>query len=203
MKYYQHISRTPLSVFVDCYVDNNLQALVIEGEVPEAILTTTWEELQSQFSQAMGSSDYRTLLKLMKEVNIISTTISQAQALIELMEHAYHEQLAILLNTVVKEKLKWSNDREIINKNLSRCRSRITAMEMHYEIKKSQLEVIEKKVGSTATTAPSRDYFDMLLNLIEEHFKVSATYELLTSRFCEKVKRMGEQLKKINGRRAR
>jgi hypothetical protein len=197
MKYYNDIAKTPLGIFVDCYVDGNTDSLRIDGDVPHETLAFAWEQMQAQFAVAMGSNEHRILLRLLKDTNELACIINQASMLIEVMYNAYHPTLGKVLNGLLKANIQWpENDREIINFHLNRCKSLMKPIEMRFEMKKAELDAISKKLSSNDNQKPTRAYFDLLLNLVEEHFSVPADYNILTGRFCDKIKRMNEQLRK-------
>lgn len=201
MKLYDDITIIPLGKFLDCYIDGKLESLCYEGsaetDLEKNVVTSTWAVVQEQFAMAMGSSEQRVFLKLLCEVNEIASTINLASTLINTMRHSYHKTLGALLNRILKADFKWpEKGRDEINYLLNRCSSMVKPLEMKKAIRQASLDVMEKKLGTNKRVKPTRQYFDLLVNLIEEHFSVPVTYDITTSRFVDKLKRMDEQLRK-------
>jgi hypothetical protein len=201
VKIYDDLTKIPLSAFLDCYLDGKLESLCYEGspenDLDKQVLASTWERVQEQFAMKMGNSEQRMFLKLLCEVNELTANINLASTLINTMAHSYHKILGNLLNRILKSDLKWPDaGRDEINHLLKRSTSMIKPLEMRKQIKQAALDVMEKKLGTNKRTPPTREYFDLLVNLIEEHFSVPVSYDITTSRFVDKLKRMDDQLRK-------
>lgn len=197
MKVYESISKLPLGKFVDCYVDGKFEVLIIEGEPTKDELAAAWDKVLTQFFDAMGTAEQRLYMNLLKEVNILVATINQAKTLINVMREMYARPLGKLLNKILGARIKWpESGREEINKHLNRCESMIKPIEMKLAFKEPALKQLQKKMEAGTNNKPSWEYFDRLLNLLEENFSVPIDYNIVTSRFCDKVKRMHDQYKK-------
>ena len=61
---------------------------------------------------------------------------------------------------------------------------------MKLAFKEPALKLLQQKLESGSDKKPTWEYFDRLLNLLEENFSVPIDYNIVTSRFCDKVKRM-------------
>jgi hypothetical protein len=191
MKLYESISKLPLGKFVDCYVDGRFESLILEGEPTAEEISEAWQKILTQFFDAMGTADQKLYIQLLKEVNTMVATINQANTLINVMHKTYAYQLGIRLNKVLGTNIKWPQEgREQINRHLKRCTSLIKPIEMKLAFKEPALKLLQQKLESGSDKKPTWEYFDRLLNLLEENFSVPIDYNIVTSRFCDKVKRM-------------
>jgi hypothetical protein len=201
---YTNISKLPLSIFIDCLVDDNTKSLVISGEHSEDELAEAWDNIQDQYADAMANTDRRTFLKLLKEINIIAMTLNQAKTLIEVLYDYYHEELALDLNKVLSSQYKFDPyDRPAYEKQLKVCEVRMKGLEMQLEIKTEALESLQNDIMKKGNTKPSRQYFSKMLNLLEEHFTVPVDENITVSRYCDKINRMSDQLKSMKYERTR
>lgn len=204
MKYYSHINKTPLSVFVDCYVDDNLNSLIIDGPVEKNVLEKAWFDMRMQFSQATKNHSQVIYLNLLKETSVLSACVDAANDVIELMEYCYSPVLGKYLNKIIGARISWpEQNRQEINRSIKHAASYVKSMNLRLNIKSQELDKHKARIASGNDAKPTREYFDLLLNLIEEHFSVAVDYTILTSRFCDKITRMNKQNEKLNSRYAR
>ncbi len=193
MKYHNSLHKLPLSIFLDCYCDGNLQALIIEGEVDDYVLTDTWMNLQEEYVNALGNSEQRLFLKLLKEVNVLVATLNQIKILLPTLRLYYAVQLAKKLNKLLLIETNYMpTDWVAYNKQLDAAENKIAGVEMQMELKQHALEELTKKMNKVQGEKPTRSYFARLMNAMEEHFQIQVNEDITMTRFCDRIKRMSK-----------
>jgi hypothetical protein len=202
MKYYDNISVLPLSRFLDVLLDGNLKALIkVDGDdVEEFILRNAWFEIQEQYAIAMQNTEARMYLVYLKEVNILVATHKQVTEILKVMYLYYHPWFGKQLNKLLGSRHDFdkaiNQEWNVYTKLLDNCGSLAKGVEMQIEIKSSMLAGVQKKMEAKAGSKPTREYFDKLINVLEEHYKITMDPSISVSRFCDRVTRMVNQFKK-------
>lgn len=195
MTLYTHINKLPLSRFMDALCDEDLTALVIEGEATKEELEAAWSDLQQQYADALGDMEYRLYLSLFKEINKLSITIQQITLMVEYLRRYHVEVFVKKLNTLLGSKMVFDvTNEEQYERNLRSAESRRKGLEMQMELKTISFNRLQKKMEARAQK-PSREYFGSMLNLLEEHFGAKIDEHTITVfRYVDRVKRLSKQI---------
>lgn len=80
---------------IDCIVDDNLKALVIEGLPPEDELKQAWETIYDDFIGKMQDDDGRFNASLVVELNLIRTNINAVETIVKFLEWLFSAGIEI------------------------------------------------------------------------------------------------------------
>lgn len=187
----------PLFRFVDCAVDDNLQALIIPGQIKffkptEQELRDAWTDILQQSSEAGGSHEYRLYVNLYKELSIIQLTLDQILITIRFLNKTYNKYLCDELNKLVKMKFEFNPDNpEQYQEDLERAYRLSKGLKIRYDLKKQQFEAIEKKFKE-GDQAPTREYFCSMLITLSDHAKYPVTDQITVGEYYERIKRFNQ-----------
>lgn len=195
MNYYQHINKLPLSRFIDALCDDNLQALVIDGEPSKEQLESAWGDIQQQYADALGDMEYRLYLSLFKEIGKLSISIQQAELMLSAVSRFYVPLFVKKLNELMgTKKVLNVEDRAGYDRQLKEWDSRKKGVEIQLELKTISFNKLQKKMEER-NTKPTREYFGSMINLLEEHFGAKIEEESITVfRYVDRVKRLNKQI---------
>lgn len=84
-KLYQDLKSLPLGNFIECYCNNNLKSLIIEGDAPESILLSLWDNLYTQYAEIIGGDDLKENITKIWDIATISNRIDKISMLIEVI----------------------------------------------------------------------------------------------------------------------
>jgi len=202
---YLSIDTLPLSRFIDCMVDNNLNALIISG-TPESTfqLQSAWENIQQQYTEAVGSSEFKLYLSLYKEVSLLKIECdllqSAANILCEIQNYLVtHPEApefvlkaqtiwAAEVNKILKTNFRFNHlDKSTYEAELNKCISRGKSIKIKLELKLLAFAAIQKK--NKGGEAMDRRYFDSMLITISDHAKYEISENITVSKYCERIKR--------------
>ena len=196
-KWYQNITELPLSRFIDVTVDGNVYALVISGKPTLNDLETTWENISTQYSDAMGDSEHQLYLSLYKEIHILTATYKSIFDIVEILRGFPHEGLKTELNSLVGTSFKFDYaDPEKYHNELDRCLKRSKGLKIQLDLKLKSFEAISAKFKDNAGK-PTREYFYSVLITLEDYSKVRLDENITVFQFCERVKRLNKHIKSM------
>lgn len=201
-KLYHSITQTPLSAFVKAVCDNDLQALVIEGDVPDPILKAVFIDLKTSFSEALGGTEVSVSLNLFKRISLQTTKLIQVYTLLAILREVYVKEFATELNRLLVTVFEFDPaNREQYFRFLDSCSTRAKRIEVDIELKMASYEEIQKGSGEGESVAPTHEYFQEWLNTLSEHNKYQIIAEQITVyQFCDKIKRFNSYIKMLQNR---
>lgn len=201
-KLYRSINELPLHKFIDCYIDNNLHALIIEGKATDAELENAWAQLSDQYTTAAGDAEYRIYLDLYKEVIALAADLQTAEALIGILQQSYSKEINIALNELVGTSVLLEGmSTETYQKQLAIIYKRSRALKLKYDLKMVQFEAMQKKFTGDKSEKPTRDYFDSMLITLSDHAGYQLTDRISTYEYCERLKRLQQYISKNRNKR--
>lgn len=196
-EYYRSIGKLPLSRFIDVVVDNNIYALVITGHPTIEQLHDAWNDINSQYADAIGDAEYKLYLSAFKDVTVLTLTLQAIEACIDtlkLFPHAYlFDELNRLLSTSFNFDFK---DYDEYQKLLKRCWQRSRSFKIQLDLKLISFEAIRKKFEDSKP--PTREYFQSILITLSDHAKYPIMETITVFEFAERLHRLNkyhEQLK--------
>jgi len=86
MRLHNTIHKLPLTIFIDIMVSKDLSLLVIEGEPTQEELTTTWQNIISEYSQAISSKEVSIKMDSLTELMQLETIIRIGDTLVRILE---------------------------------------------------------------------------------------------------------------------
>lgn len=212
---YQSIVELPLSKFIDVVVDNELEALIISGHPTELQLSMAWKNILDEYTSAIGTSEYKTLFNLYKELQTLKINYDLLHLVIDSMRTlAYymsmneyhvdqeyidtHKQYAANVNAILKTNIQF-NYRDTVSHEeaLKKCKRRSASIKISIDLKQMAYDAMQSK--SKDESKMDRQYFDSLLITISDHAKYEITEAITVSKFCERIRRYNtycESLKK-------
>jgi hypothetical protein len=182
------IRDTELHRFVAVMCDSNIHALIREGSPPEAELLSTWENIITEYSEALGSTEQKIYISTLKDASRTRWTLDQITRLIEVMKSYYAPALGSQLNALLYTSFTFDpeGDREGYEKMLKRCYSMSKGLKLDLDLKEKQLEDME---GNMKGTTPTRDYFETALITLSDHAGYGLNNRMMTSEFCQRLNR--------------
>lgn len=197
---YEKIYDLPLNKFIDCIVDNNLSSLTISGYPTQEQLITAWDNILAEYSELIGTDEYRMYVQLYKEVNIIKITLNQITIAINILRVVRDNYFVIELNKLLGTDCKFNwNDQASYQAECTKCMNRSAALKIKLDLKNMQFEAIEKKNSSGTGGKLERQYFTSILITLSDHVKYRIEETIKMSEYCDRVKRFSdycEQIKK-------
>lgn len=142
----------PLSVFIEIYEDNDLQKLIIQGEVSEKELQRVWLDINSEFLEISGDANAVNYATKMLKLNRISARIVWVKmVLVTLRSVVYQPMIDALIEEDFGVTLDYSN-LDQFNADLAHIEVCITNDEIEAEEIQAQLDEEDKKsAGETVT----------------------------------------------------
>jgi hypothetical protein len=174
---------------VEVLCDQNLQALVLEGQPTGKQLMKSWETIITEYTEALGSSEHKYYIQILREVSRLKITLYQIDELVRVLRGTYAKQFADMLNKLLMTKFEFDPTKDDYDKNLDRCLRRSGGIKLSLHLKQIQLEQAEKKLGAKGNSKPDRLYFDNALITLSDHAGFHLTDQIYTSEFCTRLNR--------------
>lgn len=124
---YDSCDKCPLSNYIDLVCNDNLQALVIEGNPPSEILNETKHMLIIEFSELSGNTHTQSVINSIKRMHLLKTQILGFSLCFDLINHGAYDKPAEFLKTqnVNIGEIKTEADKQQILKSIdSRVKSK-------------------------------------------------------------------------------
>ena len=197
----------PLSKYIECLVNKNLNALTISGFPTREELQDAWFEIQQQYADAMGDNEQRAYFELMREAGLLKGAYEQVGLCAKRLyfieeyffsgpEHPLYEDAKTFIERFGREINRLTNskfdfkDHSNFHKNIQRCINRSVSLKISYELKYSQLKAIEDKFEKGEE--PTKSYFYSILITLSDHAKYQLNDSITVFEFCERIKRLND-----------
>lgn len=218
--FYRSIIDLPLRNFITCAVDNNLYALIITGKPSDLELQLAWEDIQQEYSDAIGDSEGKLYLSLMKDIIIIDAkhqlikklagheevdpvtfTITQPLGLLRLV---YSEPLCKELNKLCLTSFKFDplNEEKYL-KELDRCINKSKTLIIQKTLKQHSLDALQKKFDAKEEQKPTRQFFMSMLITLSDYAKYQIHDNITVFDYCERLHRLNKYIEQMNKPNAR
>jgi hypothetical protein len=193
-KLYTHITKLPMSRFIDCDVDGDLRALIIEGEPSGKELAEAWEGIQEQYASAIGDSEQRLYLSLLKEVNGLSITLHLIETLVVALRSAYVERFANELGQALKTKVVLCINGKLVpdyEKRLDSLLIKASPIRMKHDLRRVHLETLRKKIEGRGEGKSSREHYQEIITALSNHAGYELQEDTLTVyKYCIRIKEL-------------
>lgn len=200
-EWYRSIVQLPLNRFIDAAVDSNLSALIVRGFPARHDLYEAWQNIISEYSDALGDAENKLYLSLSKEVAILSITLKQIEMLIKVLSDVYYPPFVDELNKMLRIKYQFDpSDPEDYGKKLKSCFNRSRSIKIEIDLKSSRLQAMEEKHASKKSPY-TRQYFQSVLITISDYAKYQIPDTITVYEYCERLRRFNdycEQMKKMH-----
>jgi hypothetical protein len=177
---------------------------VITGNPDQVELKAAWLDIQSEYADAIGNSEYRLFVNLMKEVIVLGTTLDQINVLVSLLEEYYHIEIHQRLNKLLNATIALDpTDPDKYKAGLKGAIMRSKSIKIKLDLKNIQLKDIQAKMEEPGKK-PEREYFHSVLITLSDHAKYQIADNITVYEYCDRVKRFVkycEQAIKQGGKR--
>ncbi len=219
IKYHKTVHDLPLSKFIDCIVENNLSALIISGLPTEQQLHESWENIMNEYTEIIGTQEYRMYVQIFKEISLLKITLQQINAIAHkgtenldiddkdyfatgILRLTYDEYFAKELNILLRTDCKFNwLDQKSYHAELDKCISRSKSIKIKIDLKNIQFEAIEEKNKNKSAAKIDRQYFTSILITLSDHAKFRIDENIKMSEYCERVKRFSDYCESMKSKR--
>lgn len=195
--YYKSINDLPLNKFIDCIVDGNLSALIISGFPGEEELTEAWDAILSEYSELVGTQEYRMYVELFREVSLLKITLDQVTIATNILKTVYHPFFETEVNKLLRVKINFNVPDEQREIECKKCLNRSKALKIKLDLKNLQFEAIQKKNNAKVGEKIDRKYFTSILITLSDHAKYRIEETIKMSEYCERIRRFADHLEHI------
>jgi hypothetical protein len=182
---YSTIEKTPLDRFITCIVDQDLTALIIEGEADEATLAIAWSFLFLDYLDASKEVKARYEFELVRDLSILRARVAIVDTILALFQTVFVEEAVKELNRLeIFVSLDPSNP-ESYREGLEEIRTRGAEFVIDANLKQIELEELEKAKKDEPAQKIDRQYFVNILGRIATFRRVAVirTSELVVAEF--------------------
>lgn len=215
---YRTIDALPLSRFIDCIVDGNLFALVITGIPDIKELQTAWNNILQEYSDSIGTGEYRLFVSLYKEVSLLELDLSTIYTLVNSMRtiqeyivqndfnvvddfYIFQSKMGEDLNYILKTTCKFNcKDDATFQEELNKCIRRSASIKIRLDLKLLAFDAIQKKNKGNSVKL-DRKYFDSMLITISDHAKYEIGENITVSKYCERIKRYNQHCENLKAKK--
>ena len=203
--WYQDISKLPLRNFEECFINNNLSALIISGFPTPQELHAAWENIMQEYSDSLGESEYNMYLNLWKEVELLRIDYESIRLLIMALRKVYSKYFCDELNSLLFTSCKFDiNDIPSYLSELDNCERRSGAKKIQLDLKKIEFEEIKKKVNGEKGQSIDKNYFTGVLIILSKHNNYRITKDIFVNEYCEYLKQFNfyyDQVYKVRSKK--
>lgn len=193
IKYHSSCADLPLNKFIDCIVDGNLQALTITGFPTPEQLQEAWQNIISEYSDIVGTLEYKLYVSLYKEIAISKIILDQVTVALNILKLTYDEFFANEANRILRSNCKFNwKDPASYHAEVDKCFNRSKALKIRLDLKLLQFEAIEKKNKGKDGAQMTRQYFTSVLITLSDYAKYRIEDNIKMSEYCERIKRFSE-----------
>ncbi len=197
------ITDLTLDKFIDCMCDGNLSVLVLDHAEHSAVdLYKAWENIYTEYVEAMKDKEQKYLLRLTKEINLLQYRITAINIIIQVMDVEY--QIFKRHDKKMIEELKrympvkgqfnpedaasFTRDLELIVANSKR-------LMIEYETKKIEYD---KLVPMNSKVRVDKKHFDDIITQLSKHMKsIINPKEITVSLFVSIMNDMRSEIDRI------
>jgi hypothetical protein len=193
--------------FIDCYCDENYHSLIISGTPPDDVLKSTWETILNEYSEKIGSHEYKLYKAVLKEIFEYRITIDQIHNAVEFLQVVYSEYLCKELNQLLNIDCRFNfQDQKSYQEELKKCLRRCNGIQMKYDLKQIQFQALKEKYEKDAdkNKKPDRESFISILITLSDHVKYQINDLIMCSEYVERIKRFtlhAQHLQSINSKK--
>jgi len=197
-------------------VDGNLYALIISGSPTDPqVLKAAWENILHEYTEAIGTSEFKLYLSLYKEVSLLEIEYNSIKNAVDilseiqnyLIQHGPHASILQAqkkwgdeLNRLLRTDCKFNNmDSATYQEELNKCIRRSKSIKIKLDLKLLAFAEIQKK--NKGGQVMDRRYFDSMLITISDHAKYEIGENITVSKYCERIKRYNHYCESLKSRK--
>jgi hypothetical protein len=195
-KWYHSIETLPLSKFIDAAADDNLRALIIEGNPTDLQLKEAWSIICQEYADASGDMAHKHYLKAWIEIIQVSVKLETIEGMIDVLSVAYYKPFADRLNKLLRTSYPLDYTKpDQYKKELKACFMRSRGIKIDLDLKTIRFEELNKKKAATGDNKkPTRAYFYSYLITLSNHAGYQVNDQITTFEFCERVRRLNKEI---------
>lgn len=187
--FYRSIYELPLSVFENCLLNDSPAQLAISGSPTPKQLSESWNNIITEYSEALGNSEYRMYLNLYKEVELLRIDFESVNILVSALRKTYSKFFCDELNKILRQTCKFNiNDTNSYFAELDKCERRGKGLKIQLDLKLLEFETVKKKVNGGQGEPLDRNYFTSVLIILSKHNNYRITKDIFVNEYCEYVK---------------
>lgn len=206
-KWYRHITELPLNRYIDCLVNRNLAALVIQGFPDQNDLATAWVTIQYEYIDARGDAEYKVYASQLKELNLYNIEYGRTQMAIQGLSDLYtwsvdndlteemrvqREKMASTLNKILTTDFSFDfDDPDKFIANIQRAYNRSKGLKIRIGLLKAHMEALERKFGEKEQV--DETYFRSLLITLSDAAGYQLRDDITVFEFCERLRRLTQK----------
>lgn len=213
ISYHKILDELPRNRFVDCYVNNNLSALIISGFPQQEELEETWKIIRADYTERIGSHEYKMYVSMYRQINQLKITRTQinflaarenkekgidAGVLRVCYDEFFEKELATLLKTTLN--LNWK-DQKSYHDQLDKCMNRSRVLNIQIDLKLINFDAIEKKHKKKGTVKVDLEYFDKYLVTLSDFAGYNLPEDIKMGQYCIRLKKYTKACEDSNNKR--
>jgi hypothetical protein len=190
---------TPLSRFEECILKGNLSALIILGFPTEQQLTTAWNSIIEEYTDAMGDGEYNMYINLYKELELMRIDYESVKLLVAALRKIYSDYFCDELRRLLRTDFKFNiNDLPTYYDELDKCDRRAKGLKINLDLKQIEFDQVKNKLNEKDNTKIDKNYFTSILITLSRFNKYRLTKDIFINEYCEHVKQFSLNLKEIS-----
>ncbi len=197
-KWHYSIYTLSLSNFEDCLINQNFSSLIITGFPNELELHTAWEIIMQEYSEALGDTEYKTYLSVYKSYELLKINYQCVATCIKALRKNNSPFFCQELNKLLRINCNFNfNDILTYNEELNKCDRRAKSLLISIELKKIELENLQRKINTKENKDIDKNYFTSVLIYISKHNGYRITKDITVSEYCEYLKQYSNYVKEM------
>lgn len=167
LKLYLSCDKLPLDIFLKCYVQKDLTALIIEGKATGDQLAQAWASIYYEYIDLSESTESKFVYSLQKEITLLSDEIRNVETCIFYLSsemlpyHAQQEDLKKVLKGYNYKLSAEHTDQQLMG-IIGRLAPKKTQLE-------SRIKELENYTSSTSEETPTYKQFEKILLRLSKH----------------------------------
>ena len=189
---YRSIVNLPLYLFIDATVDEKLNSIVISGYPEQNEIESAWQELLTQYNEAMGDNESRLYFSLHKQILQREIDLQRVNLGVEILRGCYVKEIETFLNGIFFTAITLDpEDRESYYRILDTFLNRSKSITLDLDLKRMQYESIKAK-NKDKESKPTREYFISIRMNLSNHAKFEVTDKISVFEFCQRVQELNK-----------
>jgi hypothetical protein len=188
--------------FLDVYIDENINSLIISGKPTTQELLEAWSNIHEEYVDLMGDNNQKYYLQLSKEAMVLKAKIALVESSIYLLSEMYVKKIADRLVKMLGGSFKFDfKNKKSYQKDIQGLINRSKSLHIEYKLKQSQVETLEQEQKGEQ---PTRESFIVIFINLRAYYKYHVPNNITVLEFCKMLKDLinhNEKLKDHGSRR--
>lgn len=190
-----------MRLFKKVQLENDFQALVIEGNPTDEQLATAWDKIVGAYHEAKGDITVLRRLVIYKEISLLTINLREVYECVLILRdpRCYHQTIHAKLNQMLECSIVLDVS-DLLNymKGLARYLKRSSMIKRALELKKIEYDAIkEGAVGKKADAA----YYDSMFITLSDYSKYRIDDSISVFEYCERCKRLSQHIKSLQSKK--